>query len=394
MPALGTVATLQDGSKEILTTAGWVPHTQDLESAAAMGTIGALLSGATEAMSLGLVQSPDEFSQVSPLASAVSPAVEIGAGATGLAGIVRGGIKAGMGTVAERVVKKVNSQRSGLIRRPSDIVGGRATATGQLVQKVEAGLETIPGLNLGLLAQMAINQRRVNMSAAKAMGATDDVVQQARLGLGDNVLEPILAGFQTGFRATEKAITGGLKLNKIDVAPVIDQAIDSKFITGKLAARLKQGDATGEELMAVRSKLTDVLGSNEQHLVKEQAAEVMEQIDDIIELALDGDNLRAFQELRSRFRVWANIRRGRGLSADGQLNVASVGGRMANNYGDTYRTILADGAGGVKGAHKDVNDFLRILKEGERLSVKLPNSGTAERSIMVALGAGGIAASR
>ena len=103
--------------------------------------------------------------------------------------------------------------------------------------------------------------------------------------------------------------------------------------------------------------------------------------------------MKAFGELRSRYRAWMNLKRGRGLSPDGNVNVRTVGGRLADDFdsGEAYRTILAKDSKGIPGAAEDVNEFLRTVREGERLDVGIPSSGTAERATGAALlGAAGI----
>lgn len=379
MPQLGDVAVQTDGSEIILTSKGWVPNTTKLETASAMGMTGALAAGIVDIASLGLARTPEELSQVSPVSSVVPDAALL---LSGLPGITR------VGSMAGRVSRRRAEASGGLVRRPSDIAG-RATATGQGLQRVEAAAEVIPGLNIPLLMQKAVNQRRINMAGAKALGVSDDAVNQARFGITDDILAESRAGFKEGFDAVEEGITK--RINQIDTVTVMDQVIDSKLVGPFLSKSLQGKSAyTGKELMAVRSKLTDLVQSNAEFQAKEAASEIIDAIDDIVEQALTTEGRKSYQQLRSRYRVWANMRRGRGLSGDGQVNVKTIGGRFANNYGDNYRTILAEGSEGIPGAADDVNNFLRLVREGERLDVGIPSSGTAERATGAAiLGAAG-----
>ena len=389
MAELGSIVKTPEGSELILTINGWVPSTPDLEAAGAMGAIGGLAEGLGSVATLGMYEPSAESQAINPISTQTPGAVEVGLAATGLGGLLYGGLKRGARAgLSNRLADRVKSQveeGSQLVRRPSDIAGGGATATGAGLKRLEGGLETIPVANLPLLAQKAVNQRRVNMSAAQALGVSDDAIRSARTGLDEGILDEALEGFQRGFRGVEDQLTGNMQ--SANILPVIDQAIESKFITGKLATRLQQGTPDGKDVMAVRSKLTQVMQSNEQHLVKEQAAEIIEQIDDIIEATLGAEGKLAYRDLRSRYRIWANLRQGRSLSPDGQVNVRSLGGRLARNYGDRYRTGQR-----IEGVPDDVNDFIRIVKEGEGLDVGTPDSGTASRTILGLMGVGGAGA--
>ena len=378
---LGSIVTQPDGSELILGANGWIPNTPELEEAASLGALGGFLAGTAEVASMGAVQAPEEMSVMNPVATMLPGALELGAAATGVGalglGLAKQGVKRGASTMAERVAERQ------LVRRPSDMMGG---VSGRMVKGLEGASEAVPGLNFLPLAQKAVNQRRINMSAARALGLSDNAVQASRGGLTPNLVDEALTGFENGFDAVRQGVTKNI--DSANIMPVIDTAIESKLLTGKLARRLQDAkQASGKEVMEVRSKMTKIIQGNDSTLVKEQAQEIIEEIDDIIEAALGTEGKAQYQALRSRYRVWAELRSGRSLSGDGQVNPRSLGGRLARNYGDNYRA-----GRDIKGATPEVNDFLKIVREGEALDVGLPNSGTAERSVMTLLGAAGIGA--
>ncbi len=65
-----------------------------------------------------------------------------------------------------------------------------------------------------------------------------------------------------------------------------------------------------------------------------------------------------------------------------------MGGRLSNNYGDDYLSILSEG-NAIKGAPTEVDEFIKLNKLAESYDVGLPSSGTAER-LGGALGAGAL----
>lgn len=379
MPQIGDIAVLPDGNEQILTTNGWVPNTRELETAAAMGAPGALAANFMEAATFGGFDAGDAYEQTSPVAAYGVTAAELG-----LAGL--GVSKLAGGAMARRVqsrIAKGAAQRQ-LYRRPSDIAG-RATAAGETMRRVEGALEVVPGLNTPLLMQRAANQRLVNTSAAKALGLSDDVAYRARLGLKDDIIDEYLTAKRAAFKQTERAISG--RISPLNAGAVLDNAVDSGLVGGKLANQIKAAKTiTGREIMQVRSALTDVLQSNAEYMVKNAAYEAIEQIDDIIELALQGtDEAAQFATTRARFRVWANLRKGRNIGKDGQINVAGLDSAFKgrHGYGDNYL------AGKIKTGVNEIDDFLQITREGAQLDVGLPSSGTAERSVLNMLRGGG-----
>ena len=272
-----------------------------------------------------------------------------------------------------------------LVRRPSNILG-RATAPGAAARLIEGGAEAVPGLNIPGLIQKATNQRRINASLGRALGLSDEGIHASRLNVLGG-LDEALTGFNRGFRAIEGAIDNS-GLDQIAMRHVLDTAVENRFVVGTLGDILERAaPMTGREVMALRSELTSVLASNEGFIVKNQARELINQIDNIIGSApnMPAEALAAFAETRARWRVWASLKGSGKISADGQVNPTSARSALARSYGDDF---LAGRR--IEGVPDDVQSFLDIVNEGARLDVGLPSSGTAERAALGALIGGGI----
>ncbi len=380
---LGTIAELDDGNELIMTRRGWVPNTPGLEATAGLGGIGQAAMQVADSASMGLLAAPEELPELAPGLSTGIDVAFLGAGGAGLVkGLGRGALR---GTMANRVQQ---AGQQGLIPRPSNIAG-RGTATGQVLRQAEAITDSIPGVNIPGIVQKSINQRRLNGSFARALNLSDDVVAGARHGITDDVYNAYQKTMRKEFKAVESGI-GTLNSGKaVDLRALTDQAIDAGLVFGKNRKALESAtQATGKEVMALRSSLNKVMRSNADYSVKEVAAELIEGIDDIIEATLSGDALKAFQATRSRYRLYSSAKAGRSIGRDGQVNPATMGGRLSNNYGDDYLSILSEG-NSIKGATTEVDEFIKLNKLAESYDVGLPSSGTAER-LGGALGAGAL----
>ena len=345
-----------------------------IEGATGIPSIADALAGTNEAEAL---------TTVNPTAASIGLAATVLPLGTQLAKAGAGmALKLGRGGAGRRVATEIDRAGRQLIRRPSD-VAGRGTTTGQVLQRLEAATEVIPGPNLLPLAQKTVNQRRVNASFARAMGVTDDAtLSRARAGVTDDILDDAVAQLEDGFQQVQRDISAGLSAaDKTTARTIVDEALDEKLI-GRISKQVVDKEITGKELMAVRSNLTRVVQSNADFLKKEDAFRIIEEIDDLIAKVLPESQALAFKETRNKWRLWATARRGRARSPDGQINVRSMGGRLAENFGDDFRL------GREAGTTDEINDFLRIVREGEGLDVGLPSSGTAERAALGALGLG------
>jgi hypothetical protein len=379
MADLGQIVTSPEGAEKILTTDGWIPNTPELEEAASLGAAGTGLGSLMESLSMGVLSPDPAAEQFSPVAAKAGLAADVVGAAFGGAGLAKAGLRAGAkqgGRLVDRLPKPAPDQ---LIRRPSDMLNG---TSGQLVKRLESAVESTPLINTIPLWQKATNQGRVNMGVAKGLGLSDETVAAARTGIDDKHLGEYVNQMRSEFNAVEEGITGAI--NPIDALPAMAQAMDSGLITGKLARRLEDATSvTGKEVMAVRSKLVEVLGSNEKYLVKEQAAEIIEQLDDIIEEAMDPEFMKAWQKTRGQYRLYSQLKRGRNMSPDGQVNVRSLDGSLSRAYGDDYRI------GELDHLDPDVANALRLTREGSKLDVGMPNSGTADRNALMILGGAG-----
>ena len=355
------------------------------QRAAETGPLAAFAVGAADSVMFGML--PDSpmtealranFPQ-STLAGELSP---LGPGIAALG-------RSGLSRLTARQIRSAGQAQGQLIRRPSDILG-RATLGGSAARIGEATLDAIPGLNLPGMLQKAINQRRLNMAFARAIGLSDEAAAAARTGVTPNFIDEALTNLNQKFRQVETALDG--KLDQVAARTALDEANEAGFLGTKLKNVLAKSEPIeGKEIMALRSELNAVIGSNESFLVKKQAIEIMENIDNNIATALQetGENLmELFAETRAQWRVWANVRTGRGLSPDGQVNARTVTGRLANNYGDAFRR------GDFKTASGDVDNFLKIAQEAASLDVGLPSSGTAERAVGAAVLGGGFMATQ
>jgi hypothetical protein len=382
MPAkIGQIMQGDDGQEYMLTAQGWVPNNERLENIASMGTIGALAMGVAEIGTFGLVQAPDEVSQTSPVASMVPTVAETAAAATGIGALATRGVRNSVSglRMSERVSDQIQaSQRSQLIRRPSNIAGD-ATTAGQVLKRVEGGVEVIPGLNIPLLAQKAINQRTMNAGLARALDLDPAMVNRARQGIDESVMLAARRRYQQDFDAVRDAI--GENFDQVRMKSVIEQAADAGLIVDKNALRKLQSTSnlTGKEVMSLRSKMTDILSSNAQWETKEVARVINENIDDIIETALGEEGQALYRAARARYRLWRDARKGAALGNGNQVNPASMYNKLDQDYGDAFAA-----GDDIPGITPEIKDFMALVREGRDLDVGLPSSGTAERSMIAA----------
>lgn len=374
---IGQIMMGDDGQEYMLTASGWVPNNERLENIASLGSIGALAMEAAEIGTFGIFQAPEEVAQTSPVASmvpAIAEAATLGAGVGSLA--TRGVRQSMSGRVADRIQQADRQQQ--LIRRPSDIAG-QATTTGQVLKRVEGGLEVIPGLNIPLLAQKAINQRSMNASFARALDLDDEIVERARQGVDESVLLAARRRYQQDFDKVRDTI--GENFNQDKMRAIIDQAADSGLIfDSNQLARLQSGQRlNGRDVMNLRSKMTEILQSNAQWETKEVARVINENIDDIIESALGKEGKELYRAARARYRLWRDARQGAALGKGNQINPATMYNNLDRDYGDAF--VAADD---IPGVTDEIKEFMAIVREGRDLDVGIPSSGTAERSMIAA----------
>lgn len=397
-PTTGDVIQLQQVGNQLQ----WVELSDDDASvateAAELGKVGAFAAGGLRSLSFGALDAPEGISGQlqqqfpgSSLAGELSPLGGAIAGGIGRAATKR--VTAAMGQELGEQAARGAAKSPQLIRRPSNVLG-RATAAGQTARGLEAGAEAIPGLNLPLLRQATINQRRTNESFARAMGLSDEVAVKARTaGADGKVIAETLKMFDEGYGKVANAVN-----QHVDIARVrglIDEAAEKGYIRRKLKSLVKQPGLNGDDVMAVRSELSRLSrSSTESRLVINDIDDILEGIDEIIEEAvkLSGDDAaeQTLKTLNSRYAVFREMRKGRSIGADGQINPRTSDGRFSGRFGDRYA------AGEDLFQDENVNRFMDIIREGAELDVGLPSSGTTERAVgaLVIAGGGGALASQ
>ena len=356
------------------------------ERVAKQGAAMAFAGGAAKSATLGL-GGPDEAQaaaqeQQFPLASTVgSFAPDIALGAGGLSAAVTKRIAQ---TGAAQVAKQTAKRTGGLIRRPSNILG-RTTTTGSAVRMGEAALEAVPGLNIPLLAQKAINARRTNRAFAEMLDLSGDAVERAAKSI-DDIRPDILTHFDDGYRSIYGTV--GENMAQADARAITEGATGSGYISKKLGKVLNDKvQLNGDDIHALRSELSAMAShANTTPPVITDIKEYIKAIDEIIEQALaqtgDEVTMKSFRDLNAQFSVWAELRKGRGLGADGMINPRTADGRFMRAFGDRYA------AGEPVTKNEKVNEFLALIREGSQLDVGIPSSGTAERAIGAAVAAG------
>lgn len=386
MSKLGEIITQDNGEEFILTPKGWIPNSVELESAASMGALGGLAQGFAEVAGLGMLPESSQsqaMHTMNPLSTKAGQAAEYATMATGVGGLALGlakrGAKRGAASMADRVSDKIVDNERQLIRRPSDLMGGGNSALGQYARRIEAGTDAIPLVNMPGLIRQNVNARRVNMSGARALGVSEEMVEKARFGLKSEVLASRYNKFKDDFKAVEDQIKA---VDPANFLPIMDEAIERGLVGGRLKAALQSDKDMGKSVMALRSRMTDITNSSAEFMVKDAAHEITEQIDDLIG-TLSSVDQEAYSTLRSQYRLWASMRQGKSINADGNINPASLSSRLQRSFGDRFKVGER-----IEGVNDDINDFLQIVREGEQQGVGVGNSGTATREALLLLGGG------
>ncbi len=371
------------------------------QAAEQAGAAGAVAGGLVNSLSFGLAGASDPVMQAQqqqfPRATlagealgAVTPLLPALGGARAALGGARSATMAErVGQAAQQATAKKASER--LIRRPSNMLGGQGTTAGSAARIVEAGIDAVPGLNLLGVGQRAFNRRIYNEGLARAMGVSDDIARKARSGITPDVRQAIRQEFAKDFDEVATAV--GDNADQLASRAILDRAMDEGWIRRSTYRAMQDRNSSGDDLKQIRESISSVLrNQNEKTAVKNAARDLIEETDDVITNALgEGaeELMERYAQTRARWRVWIQARKGRGLSADNQVNPISMDGRLAaqNGIGDSYAAGEP-----LTNATPELNDFLELMRAGSTIETGLQSSGTAERLIGVgALGAAGAA---
>lgn len=373
----------------------------DAQIAAERGAIGAGLQGLVNSATLGAASGGgvgeaqrQQFPKATLAGQLIPDAAALIAAGLPFAARRAGQSAIRAGSAAERVTEGVARQAGRqLPRMPSERLG-RATALGSAARLVEAGAEAVPGLNIPGLLVKAVGQRKTNEAMARTFpGLTAEQILKARKGITPEIIAAGGKGFREGFAEVRAGITQALDEvpdAQLGARTILDAAAENRMVGPKLTRILNEKpELDGADVMALRSELGEFIAGSEQFEVRKVARELQEQLDDIIEVAtesVDPEIAAKYKDLRARYRVWANVREGRGLAGDGQVMPTTVAGKFARNYGDRFRAGEQ-----IEGVPNDVQNFLNIIQEGNATNVGLPSSGTAERAAGAAILGGGLA---
>lgn len=391
MAKLGQISTTPDGSEFILTGKGWVPNTPELEGAAGAGVFGAAMSNAIELASFGFIEQPEEFQQVSPVASRAADVVS----AVGLMSpLLRGALGAakGLGVASRGAAKQATKAEggtafrtpSGFVKRPSDVVPESLQGT---ARAIESGFQAFPGLRV--ITDVINNQKSKIMGTkvGRALGLTDDEIRASGGKLRPSDVEPALNRIDDTYNAARDAASA--KVTTPQVAKLADEAADAGFITKQEVGTLTRAtDETGAQLLDLRSSLREVMRTSTSRLERQRAAEIIDSIQELIKDATKGTELFAELGIADRqYKLWKALDKAGTVSGEGKLNLASLKNSLSSKKSFGGRVGRGGKREGLREVEKEMFDAIDELGP---INFQIPSSGTAERAIAASLLGGAI----
>ena len=387
MATLGQIITRPDGSEHMLTGAGWIPNTPDLEQAAASGVFGAAAASVLESLSLGLIEQPQEFGQVSPVSSRTGIAMDIAFLGTGVAGGVRAVAKRGAREALQEALPRAAQGAEdlaplggGLGRTPTGFIPRLSGHVPRVLQPsaavIESGLQVIPGLRVLGDWVTVINQKNLARMAGRTMRMSKADMKAGNGLLSPQTMEPVMNRFDDVYAATRDLITE--KATFSQVARPAQDALDKGLITKRqFDAWTAKGVNRGDQLIDMRTSLRTVSRETQDSVRKQEAREI---IDDIQETIKDiADDTEFFDDIVQNdidYKVWKAISQTGVIGKEGLINPTSLKRALGNSFGQNA----------VKGGARTklptrVQELLKAVDELEAIGYQVPTSGTAERAM-------------
>jgi len=346
-----------------------------------VGQAASVAEGATGAMSIaGLFNekaaaTAQALQSINPLSSTAGLA-----GSLGLAGapLVRGGmgLLGKAGTISSRVQDGISSgSRMGFRRMPDEMLPPQMSGAGQLVRA--GATSTVPGrLATDMLIRVP-NQRNLNRLVGRSLRLTDDELKAAGGKIDDSLYGVIQERTNDAYRDVSKRI--GASMNKGDVDQLAIKLNAENLITNKklLAVTDKQADV-GDSIMALRSDVRAAQRGEQDTAVRNMMQNTMDEIDAIIEKALDasGDDvaMALYKDANARYKMELAVETGNVLGRDGNISATLLDTQLRKSFGNAYRS-----GDRLENVPTDLADALQGARIAQGLNIGLPTSGTAER---------------
>ena len=388
MATLGQIITRPDGSEHMLTGAGWIPNTPDLEQAAASGVFGAAAASVLESLSLGLIEQPQEFGQVSPVSSKTGIAADIAFLGTGVIG---GGLRVAAKRGAREALKDAIPRAAagaedlaplggGLGRTPSGFIPRLSGRVPRVLQPsaavAESGLQVIPGLRIIGDWVTVANQKNLAQVAGRTMRMTRADMKAGNGLLSAETMEPVMGRFDDVYAATRDLITEKATFNQ--VAKPAQDALDKGLITQRqFAAWTAKGKNRGDQMIDMRTSLRTVSRETSDSVRQQEAREIIDDIQDTIKNI--ADDTEFFDEILQTdidYKVWKAVSQTGVIGKEGLINPTSLKRALGNSFGQNA----------VKGGARTklptrVQELLKAVDELEAIGYQVPTSGTAERAM-------------
>ena len=352
----------------------------NLESRPVAGGALAALEGATGLVGLA---APEVASATRSMFPGVSDAGLVGSLGLGGAGMARSGMaRMAGGLMADRVAARTASEvggstfktPQGFVKRPSDMVPESLRGT---VSALESGVEVLPGARAATDLLKLQRGKVMTGKLGRALGMTDEELRAANGALTPEALDPALTRIDDVYESTRSFLS--TKVPRDKVAKVAEEAKDAKLLTDRdVGVFTNELDDTGDQLLELRSELRSVMRSDATRLEKKRAQEMIDDIQEIINEAMEGTELADDLRLADRrYKVWKTIDQGGALRGDGFLNIHSLRNQLSKTFG--ARTVK----GGKRPDYMDatVMDLIDAANEAAELGPFLPSSGTTERAI-------------
>ena len=388
-----------EGGDQILTGKGWVPLTPELETAAAIGALGAFSQNAVEMATFGLFTADEGLDEVSPVASKLGTAAGVaGVIGPGISPLLRAAqqgvraVRAGKGVVAaEGVAAEARAAtgggtlfktEQGFLKKASDIGPEAIRGT---VQSLEAGIGSIPGLRV--MVDLINTQKRKVMGGkvGRAMGMSNGEIRAGGGRLRPADVEPALDRIDDTYNAARNLVSE--KVTTQQVQKIGREAAKQNFISETELANLGRAtDATGDTLLDLRAAVRRSGRASATRAERVRAAEIIDEIQELIKQSAKGTNqFKALGEADRQWKVWSAINKGGVVNGEGWLNLNSLKNNLTRSFGTRV------GRGGSREGLRPVEvDMFNAIDELGPINFQIPSSGTAERQIAAAAIGGAI----
>lgn len=325
-------------------------------------------------------------------ASATPSVAESSSTVSGGANVTGKGGGYNFGTVGEDVSAGLNAPQDAIMQRGREmgyqLTPGQASGS-KALQQLEAKLESQP-MTSGRFNQIKANNQTVtNRAAANAIGETSDTLDSAALAKAHDRISGV---YKIVANDTPRAIDPDQFLGKLsgienEYSGLLPGSVLDNPLIRRLFSYAEKGQATGEQLQDIASKLGKVAHSNMTSANGDRQLgmalfDVKDMADDLLEQGLSGETAKLFSNARGQYRNLMLLTQRNGVinPATGNVSGNALGGLLqqkdktgylygrnqtplydAARFAQAFRPIAGDSGTATRSALPSPTDFMISL---------------------------------